>query len=78
MFIALVLMGNLNNSSICCRDTTAGHRKARSFLEHIVNNSLANMIKESVREHVLLDLIFTDKEERVRDAKSGGSLAATR
>lgn len=38
---ALVLMGLFNQTSICWRDNTAGHKQPRRFLEHIDKNFLS-------------------------------------
>ena len=47
------------------------------FLEFTDNNFLTQVIKEMMKEDSLLDLILTNKEGLVRDAKVGGSLSCT-
>ena len=74
---ALVLMGNFTHCDICWRDSTAGHKQARRFLECIVDNFITQVIEEPKRACALLDLICTKKEGLVGDVKTKGSLGCS-
>lgn len=63
MFADLVLMRDLNYTSICQRGNRAGHKQYR-YLECIY--LLTQVIKELMKGDTLLDLICTDKEEWIR------------
>ena len=72
---AMVLTGDFNPCDICWRDSTAGCKQSRRFLECSGNNFLTQVIKEPRREDTLMDIIPINTEELVRDVKDEGSLS---
>ena len=74
---ALVLTGDFNHPDICWRDNTAGHKQSRRFLERVDDNFLTQVIEVPTRRGALLDLLLTDKEGLVGDAKVKGSLGCS-
>jgi len=74
---ALVLTGNFNHPNICWKDNTAGHKKSRRCLECIGDNFLLQVIEKSMRRRAMLDLVLTNKEGLVGNAKLKGSLGCS-
>ncbi|PKU32184.1 glycerol kinase [Limosa lapponica baueri] len=64
---ALVLMGKFNHPDICWEGYTARHVQSRRFLQCIDDNFLTQVVEESTRRAVLLDLVLTNKEGLVKD-----------
>ncbi|OPJ67032.1 hypothetical protein AV530_016958 [Patagioenas fasciata monilis] len=69
-------MKDFNNSDIRWRDNPTGHKQIR-FLGYIDDNCLRQMVKEPVRENILLNFIFTNKEALIRDEKAGSRLGCS-
>nr|XP_048691935.1 uncharacterized protein LOC125630279 [Caretta caretta] len=74
---ALVLMGDFNHPDICWESNTAVHRQSRKFLESVGDNFLVQMLKEPIRGRALLDLLLTNREELVGEAKVDGNLGGS-
>lgn len=71
---ALVLLEDLNHSSVCWSDNTAGHKQSRRFLENIDSNFLMQVIRESRRRDTRLDLMLTNSEDLFGDVKAGATV----
>ncbi|GAB0179366.1 hypothetical protein GRJ2_000401900 [Grus japonensis] len=67
---ALVLMGDFNHLDVCWRDTTAGHKQSRRFLESIDDSFLLQVIEEPTRRGAMLDLFLTHNENRIKFDKA--------
>ena len=67
---ASVSFAGLFHSSICCRDSTAGHTASRRSLERTYGSFLTQAIEEPKRRGALLDLILTRKEGVVGKVKN--------
>ncbi|CAM5167297.1 unnamed protein product [Natator depressus] len=74
---ALVLMGDFNHPDICWESNTAVHRQSRKFLESIGDNFLVQVLEEPIRGGALLDLLLTNREELVGEAKVDGNLGGS-
>nr|XP_048704947.1 uncharacterized protein LOC125636205 [Caretta caretta] len=74
---ALVLMGDFNHPDICWESNTAMHRKSRKFLERVGDNFLEQVLEEPTRGRALLDLLLTNQEELVGEAKVDGNLGGS-
>jgi len=66
---ASVSFAGLFHSSICCRDSTAGHTASRRSLERTYGSFLTQAIEEPKRRGALLDLILISKEGLVENAE---------
>ena len=62
-------MGDFNHPDICWRDSIAGHRKSRKFLECIDDKFLLQVIEEQTKRGTMLDLVLTNKERLVGNVK---------
>ncbi|KAK4807033.1 hypothetical protein QYF61_000362 [Mycteria americana] len=58
-------------------DNTAGHKQSRRFPECIDDNFLTQVTEEPTRRGALLDLLLTNKEGFIGDAKVKGSLGCS-
>ena len=65
----MVLIGDFNHSVICWRDNTAGHQKPKIFLKSTGYIFLFQVVQEPTRKGAILDLILTNKERVVSNAK---------
>jgi len=74
---ALVLIGDFNHPDIFWEDHAARHTHSRMFLQSIDDNFLMQVVEEPMRRGMLLDLVLTNKEGPVEDAKVGGSLGCS-
>ncbi|CAM5095768.1 unnamed protein product [Natator depressus] len=74
---ALVLMGDFNHPDICWESNTAVHRQCRKFLENVGDNFLVQVLEEPTRGRALLDLLLTNQEELVGEAKVEGNLGGS-
>ncbi|CAM5108800.1 unnamed protein product [Eretmochelys imbricata] len=74
---ALVLMGDFNHPDICWESNTVVHRQSRKFLERVGDNFLVQVLEEPTRGRVLLDLLLTNREELVGEAKVEGNLGGS-
>ncbi|CAM4580634.1 unnamed protein product [Caretta caretta] len=74
---ALVLMGDFNHPDICWESNKAVHRQSRKFLENIGDNFLVQVLEEPTRGRALLDLLLTNHEELVGEAKVDGNLGGS-
>ena len=70
----MVFMENFNHSAICWRNNTVGHQKSKRILECVDDNFLFQMVQEPMRKGAVLDLVFTNKDGLVSNAKLKGSL----
>ncbi|GAB0208082.1 mitochondrial enolase superfamily member 1 [Grus japonensis] len=70
-------MGDFNHPDICWRDNTAGNNQYRRFLECVDDNFLFQVIEEPTRRGAMLDLVLTNKEGLVGNAKLKGSLGCS-
>jgi len=71
---ALVLLEDLNHSSACWSDNTAGHEQSRRFLEYIDSNFLTQAMREPARTDALLDLVLTNSEDLFGDVKARATI----
>ncbi|XP_065409830.1 uncharacterized protein LOC135972960 isoform X1 [Chrysemys picta bellii] len=71
---ALVLMGDFNHPDICWESNTVVHRQSRKFLESVGDNFLVQVLEEPTRGRAFLDLLLTNREELVGEAKVDGNL----
>ncbi|CAM5172065.1 unnamed protein product [Eretmochelys imbricata] len=74
---ALVLMGDFNFPDICWESSTAVHRQSRKFLESVGNNFLVQVLEEPTRGGAFLDLLLTNREELVGEAKVDANLGGS-
>ncbi|GAB0178861.1 hypothetical protein GRJ2_000351400 [Grus japonensis] len=74
---ALVLMRDANHPDICWRDSTAGHKQSRTFLECVDDNFLLQVTEEPRRRGAMLDLVLTSKEGLVGNVKLKGSFGCS-
>ncbi|KAJ7403117.1 hypothetical protein BTVI_80475 [Pitangus sulphuratus] len=58
----LVLVGDFNYPDICRRSNTVKHKQSKRFLKSTDDNVLSQMMEDSTRNGVLLDLILTNRE----------------
>ncbi|CAM4677035.1 unnamed protein product [Caretta caretta] len=70
---ALVLMGDFNHPDICWESNTAVHTQSRKFLESVGDNFLVQVLEEPTRRGAFLDLLLTNREELVGEAKVDGN-----
>ncbi|GAB0204721.1 hypothetical protein GRJ2_002937700 [Grus japonensis] len=70
-------MGDFSHPDICWRDSTAGHKQSRRFLEYVDDNFLLQVIEEPTRRGAMLDLVLTNKEGLVGNVKLKGSLGCS-
>lgn len=68
-------MGGLNHPDICWRDTLAGHKQLRGFLERIDGNFLLQGIEEPARRGAML--VLTPQERLVGNVELRGSLVSS-
>ncbi|CAM4591395.1 unnamed protein product [Caretta caretta] len=76
----LVLGGDFNTTleeHICWESNTAVHRQSRKFLENVGDNFLVQVLEEPTRGRALLDLLLTNREELVGEAKVDGNLGGS-
>ena len=66
---ALVLMGDFSHPDTCWESGTAGGRQSRRFLESVKDNLLVQEIDGPTRGEALPDLVLTNAEESVREAR---------
>ncbi|CAM4377561.1 unnamed protein product [Caretta caretta] len=74
---ALVLMGDFNHPDICWESNIVVHRQSRKFLETVGDNFLVQVLEEPTRGRALLDLLLTNREELVGEAKVNGNLGGS-
>ena len=74
---ALVHFLGFFHSSVCCRDSTAGHAPSRMSLKRTYGSFLTQAIEEPKRRVALLDLILTRKEGLVGNVKIKGTLGCS-
>ncbi|GAB0179105.1 hypothetical protein GRJ2_000375800 [Grus japonensis] len=74
---ALVLREDFNHPDSCWRDNTAAHKQSRRFLECVDDNFLLQVTEEPRRRGIMLDLVLTNKEGLVGNAKLKGSLGCS-
>jgi len=72
--LALVLVEDFNLSDICWKYNTADRKQSRRFLECVEDNFLTQLVREPTRGGALPDVLFTNREELVRDVVVGGRL----
>lgn len=71
---AFVLMRNFNLSDIYLKYNTGQKEQSRRFLECAKDKFLAQLVREPTRKDAPLDLMFTNREELVGDARVGSCL----
>ncbi|CAM5145543.1 unnamed protein product [Natator depressus] len=71
------LMGDFNHPDICWESNTVVHRQSRKFLENVGDNFLVQVLEEPTRGRALLDLLLTNREELVGEAKVDGNLGGS-
>ncbi|GAB0203202.1 hypothetical protein GRJ2_002785800 [Grus japonensis] len=71
---ALVLMGDFNLPDINWEHHTADTSRSRSFLKHLDDNFLVQLLKEPTRKGALLDLLLVNREGLVGEVAIGGRL----
>ncbi|XP_065421532.1 uncharacterized protein LOC101931368 isoform X1 [Chrysemys picta bellii] len=74
---ALVLMGDFNHPDICWESNTEVYRQSRKFLESVGDNFLVQVLEEPTRGRAFLDLLLTNREELVGEAKVDGNLGGS-
>lgn len=69
--------GDFNLPDVNCEYYTADKKhhtedrnRSRRFLEHLVDNVLVQVLKETTRKGVLFDLLFVNKEGLYKDLKN--------
>jgi len=67
-------MGDFNQPDISQVSQTARHTRSRWFLQCVEDNFLTQVVEEPTRWGVLLDLVVSNRDVLVRDAKVGGSV----
>lgn len=73
----LILLGDFDHTNVFWKSSTASCRQSRNLLECIENNFLSYAIVSPTRGYLLLDLLFTNTSELIRDIKIGGRLGCT-
>ncbi|GAB0206625.1 mitochondrial enolase superfamily member 1 [Grus japonensis] len=71
---ALVLMGDFNLPDVNWEHHTADTSRSRSFLKHLNDNFLVQVLKEPMRKGALLDLLLVNREGLVGEVAIGGRL----
>ncbi|GAB0177896.1 hypothetical protein GRJ2_000254900 [Grus japonensis] len=71
---ALVLMGDFNLSDVNWEHHTADTSTSRSFLKHLDDNFLVQLLKELTRKGALLDLLLMNREGLMGELAIGGCL----
>ncbi|GAB0207049.1 ubiquitin-associated protein 1 [Grus japonensis] len=71
---ALVLMGDFNLPDVNWEHHTADTSRSRSFLKHLDDNFLVQLLKEPTRKGALLDLLLVNREGLVGEVAIGGCL----
>ncbi|GAB0190604.1 hypothetical protein GRJ2_001525700 [Grus japonensis] len=71
---ALVLMGDFNLPDVNWEHHTADTSRSRSFLKHLDDNFLVQVLKEPMRKGALLDLLLVNREGLVGEVAIGGCL----
>ncbi|GAB0203307.1 hypothetical protein GRJ2_002796300 [Grus japonensis] len=71
---ALVLMGDFNLPDVNWEHHTADTSRSRSFLKHLDDNFLVQLLKEPTRKGALLDLLLVNREGLVGEVAIGGRL----
>ncbi|GAB0186493.1 hypothetical protein GRJ2_001114600 [Grus japonensis] len=71
---ALVLMGDFNLPDINWEHHTADTSRFRSFLKHLDDNFLVQVLKEPTRKGALLDLLLVNREGLMGEVAIGGRL----
>ena len=74
---ALVLMEDFNHPDVCWEDHTAEHSWSRRSLQSTDDNFLTQVVEDSMRRGVLLDLELTNKEGLGEDVAVGGILGCS-
>ncbi|PKU43893.1 dtw domain-containing protein 2 [Limosa lapponica baueri] len=70
-------LGDFNHPNIWWRDNAAGHKQSRRFLECTDNNFLLQVMEQPTRRGAMLDLVLTNREGLVGNAKLQGSLGCS-
>ncbi|CAM4590483.1 unnamed protein product, partial [Lepidochelys olivacea] len=70
-------MGDFNHPDICWESNTAAHRQSRKFLENVGDNFLVQVLEEPTWGRAFLDLLLTNWEELVGEAKVDGNLGGS-
>jgi len=65
-------MEDFNHPDIHWWDNTAGRKQSKRFLESADDKSLLQVIEEPMRRGAMLDLVLTNNEGLVRNAKLKG------
>ena len=73
---ALVLMGDLDHSNTCSKDSTAGHKQSK-FLVYIDGKFLIQVTEEMTSRDSLLNLMLTNEEKLFRGVKVRGSVGCS-
>ncbi|GAB0186949.1 hypothetical protein GRJ2_001160200 [Grus japonensis] len=71
---ALVLMGDFNLPDVNWEHHTADTSRSRSFLKHLDDNFLVQVLKEPMRKGALLDLLLMNRHGLMGDVAIGGHL----
>ncbi|GAB0204012.1 mitochondrial enolase superfamily member 1 [Grus japonensis] len=71
---ALVLMGDFNLPDVNWEHHTADTSRSRSFLKHLDDKFLVQVLKEPMRKGALLDLLLVNREGLVGEVAIGGRL----
>lgn len=59
---ALTLMGDFNLQEVCWQYNTAERKQSRRFLGCVEANSLTQLVRDSTREGVPLDMLLVNRE----------------
>ena len=70
-------MGHFSHPDICRKNYTAGCKQSIRLLECVEDNFLVQVQDKPTREEVLLDLVFTNVDELIKEVKTGGSLGCS-
>ena len=66
--------GNFNHPDSQWKNNTVSCKQSRKLLDSIDDNFLFQILDRSTRVEALLDLVLTNVEEVIQEAKTGGSL----
>lgn len=73
----LALMGNFSYRNTYKKDNTAGHKQSRMFLKCVNDNLLTQVIEETMKRGVPLDLVLITNEGLIGYVKAKGSLSCS-
>jgi len=67
-------MGDFRHTDICQKSNTAGHQQLKRFLECTEGNFLSQLVQESTRKGVMIDLVLTNEKGLMSNVRIKGIL----